>query len=150
VQHDGGVPGYRSRLILVPARQFAIALLANADAAYSLLNEVTAWALNAYLGLAAPEVVPADLAAEQLAPYAGRYAAPGHAECEVQPVGGKLLLSFASPPGFRPFTVAFYAPDRAALVGSSGQVSLVDFLRQSDGAVGWVRNEGWLLARQPD
>jgi CubicO group peptidase (beta-lactamase class C family) len=150
VQHNGGVPGYQSRLILVPARQFAIALLANADASYSLLNEVTTWALDAYLGLTAPAIAPADLAAEQLAPYAGRYAAPGHLECEVQPVGGKLLLSFASQPGFRPFTVAFYAPDRAAWTGGPGEVSRVEFLRRPDGAIGWLRYSGRLLARQPD
>jgi CubicO group peptidase (beta-lactamase class C family) len=151
VQHDGGVPGYASTLILVPARQFAIALVANTDAAYYMLGEVATWALEAYLGLTTPAIMPAEVAAEQLAPYAGRYAAPGYVECEVQPAGGKLSLSFPlSPQLNRPFTAAFYAPDRAAWTGGPGEVSRIDFVRRPDGAIGWLRNSGRLLARQPD
>jgi hypothetical protein len=112
---------------------------------------VTTWALEAYLGLATPAIVPAEVAPEQLVPYAGRYAVPGFLEIEIRPAGGKLAVSFirSLAPGV-PFTMALYSPDRAAWMGGPGEVSRIDFLRRPDGSVGWVRYRGRLHARQPD
>jgi CubicO group peptidase (beta-lactamase class C family) len=73
VSHGGSTNGQQAELLLVPERDFALAMLTNAHAGIQLMSELGNWIIATYLGLTAPQEEPLDLSAEELAPYAGSY-----------------------------------------------------------------------------
>ena len=150
VAHGGDTAGQHTTFLLVPERRFALVVLTNADTGIPLAGEVEAWALHRFLGLADPPPAPAPLPAAQLPPYAGRYAMPG-VELEVGPGDGVLLVwqlqDGAPAPGGPRVRFAFYGEDRVVGVDESFRGLRCDFLRRSDGTVGWLRLGGRLLVR---
>jgi CubicO group peptidase (beta-lactamase class C family) len=150
VFHDGATNGQRSALLLVPARRFALVILTNADTGARLASEVAAWALRRFLGLAGVPPVPAPLPADRLAPYVGRYASPA-LELRVGAGDGVVLLQGLQGgeplPGLPQFRFGFYGEDRAVALDEFAGGTRCDFLRHPDGAVGWLRLGGRLLAR---
>lgn len=73
VRHGGTTNGQLSAFVLVPERDFAIAVLTNADTGGQLHQEMVRWALETCLGVAEPDPEPLSLTEAELAPYAGRY-----------------------------------------------------------------------------
>jgi len=74
VEHGGSTTGQYSGFKIVPARGFAVISLTNAEPNGTLFNHrVSAWALETYLGLVEPELIPEARSAEALAEYAGTY-----------------------------------------------------------------------------
>lgn len=73
VSHGGSTNGFQAQLVLVPERQFAIAILTNSDRGASAHREIQRWALKHYLGLEKPEPERITLSDEALAKFAGRY-----------------------------------------------------------------------------
>jgi CubicO group peptidase (beta-lactamase class C family) len=74
VGHDGNTNGHQSQLKLVPDRDFAVAILTNANPnGYHLNQEMAKWALEEFLGIVQPEPETVRLTDEQLAEYAGDY-----------------------------------------------------------------------------
>ena len=73
VGHGGATNGQMAAFEMVPDRDFAIAVLTNADKGSALHHELVKWAREAYLGIADPEDVPLDLSTQELAAYAGRF-----------------------------------------------------------------------------
>jgi CubicO group peptidase (beta-lactamase class C family) len=126
VTHTGGLPGYVSRVTLVPGERLGIVVLTNQESG-AAFEAVTEAVLDAHLGAAGPEVdwleafreaaaarqakaeaqVARDLAARQagtrpslpLAGYAGVYRDAWYGEARVSGGGDGLVLDLTRTPG---------------------------------------------------
>ena len=133
-------------LTLVPEHDFALAILTNSILGERLTREVGRWILDEYLGIAVVDPVPTRVSNADLDEYAGLYRRP-MADVEVVIESGRLMLrrtlrqgvptrdSPLPPPG-RPVSYGLYSADR--IVQFDGP-SRAEFVRRSDGSVGWLR-----------
>lgn len=155
VSHGGGTYGQISRLILVPERDFVLAVVTNANSGSTAATNITRFALEHYLGIKSVDPEPQKKSAEELAAYAGSYTRPfmdvnvsekdGHLELEVV-----IKQSFPDPdtpppdPG-PPAEFGFYETDR--LISIDGPTR-ADFIRKADGSIGWLRLGSRIHVRQ--
>jgi CubicO group peptidase (beta-lactamase class C family) len=157
--HGGGTIGQISTFQFAPARTFALAILTNANRGGDLTLEVSKWALKHYLGIEEPARVPQPRTAEQLAQYAGRYAA-ALTLAELTVHDGQLILETRDsekvrefienpPPPPPPSPVVFYGEDK--IVATEGPLKdlTAEFLRAPDGEIVWARIGGRLYRREP-
>ena len=152
LRHGGGTNGQIANFIIVPQRQFAMAILTNCDAAGTLSFGLETAALEAYLGVKYPPANPLDLPEAQLAAYAGRYDAAmglreirleeGSLVLQVTPRGGFPTPDAPPPPPPPPMHIALYAEDRAVVLDGPFKDARAEFLRGSDGEIAWLRISG--------
>ena len=158
ISHGGGTMGQISLLALLPERQFAIAILTNADRGGEATHEISRWALKEYLGLGDPDPKPLESSTIELAPYVGRYSRP-FAEVELGLLGGKLVGqitykgSFPTkdtppPPSPPPMSITRCEPDRLLVLDGPFKNMRADVIRRPDGSIGWLRAGGRIHARQ--
>ncbi len=149
VRHGGGTVGQQTTFVMVPSRNFALAVLTNADRGSELHGEATNWLLHRYLGLEEPKPAILDATADQLAPYAGRYTAAMQ-DIELTVADSGFSLQRIPKGGFPNKEVtapAMPPPVRAALYGENLLICLDEpmkgtrgeFLRDPDGAIAWLR-----------
>ena len=157
VMHGGATNGQLSAFVLVPERQFALTVLTNANRGRELNAEITAWALQHYLGLAEPEATPLTLSTAALAEYAGHYQA-ALSKIDLSLSEGTLWLQSIpqggfpkpdSPPGPTPPPVrlAFSAEDRVIGLDPPFTNQRGEFLRDEAGRIVWFRFGGRIHAR---
>lgn len=149
VMHGGATNGQMSILVMVPARGFALTVLTNADTGGHLHDAVVEWALDNYLGLAAPTTTYITVNAGELAEYAGLYTARlSHLELYTYedglmaqdiPQGGFPDIDSPASPAPPPSRVAFYAPDRIIALDPPLINMKAEFLRDKDGRILWLR-----------
>jgi CubicO group peptidase (beta-lactamase class C family) len=155
-QHMGDWPGQHAGLMFVPARDFAMIALTNAELGPALTSElfVDDWALERFAGLHNPPAILRSLATAQLTPYEGEYWAqaidppPGDAEETVitmRAADGRLRVVMKAGATLE-FDLGFYRDDAVLLLSTSGQPtpSRNDFVRGADGRVAWFRFGGRL------
>jgi CubicO group peptidase (beta-lactamase class C family) len=157
--HGGDTLGQHTEFVAIPAQDFALVVLTNAQSGGSpaavaaldaALAQVPALApLAGQIGLAHALLLPGDaptvdLPPGQVAEYAGRYADPGGANIFAQTDGGLELTiekivepgawlpAIAAPPA-PPSPVRFLATDVAIANGLR-----LPFVRDAEGRVGWV------------
>ncbi len=163
VTHNGSTSGQQAILAMVPERQFAVALLTNmVPGGGNLHYEVATWALQEFAGLSTPLPATEPLPDSELAEYAGRYGfeaeipggGGGAQEVTVEVEGGGLsvtvrggeTLSDLSPPS-PPARLDFFRED-GALVTANGRTSMgANFVRDADGAVGWMQFAARIVPR---
>jgi hypothetical protein len=74
VGHGGDTIGQHAEFVMVPEKDFAVAVLTNCDTIGSQLKEeIVKWTLEAYIGVIDRDPEPVVLAADALAAYVGRY-----------------------------------------------------------------------------
>ncbi|MGI8691260.1 MAG: serine hydrolase domain-containing protein [Thermomicrobiales bacterium] len=149
VRHGGGTVGQQTTFVFVPSRNFALAVLTNADRGSELHGEATKWILKKYLGLEDPEPAILAATAEQLAPYAGRYtSALSDLELTVRdsgfrlqriPKGGFPNKEQPAPPLPPSVRAALYDENLLIVRDEPMQGTRGEFLRDSDGAIAWLR-----------
>jgi CubicO group peptidase (beta-lactamase class C family) len=76
LEHGGGTNGQISQLAVVPQRAFAFAMTTNCNRGGQVTKDAMKQALQAFLGISAPETQPVDPAGVDLSQYAGRYTRP--------------------------------------------------------------------------
>lgn len=160
--HGGTLGGHILLLELVPERNFAIAVLTNSNAGWRLNQDVEREALKSYLGAmyaqnqaishrglveTLPTVQP--LARQpDLTPYIGTYARPSNTVV-VRAEGGKLFVqdrpNNGQPGPERP--VAFYGPDQVVVLDGNDRGQSIEFVRDAQGRVNWVRVVGRVAVR---
>jgi hypothetical protein len=160
--HGGTLGGHILLLEIAPERDFAIAILTNANSGWRLIQDVERAALRAYLdasfavnqaishrGLVEtlPNVKP--LAAQpDPQPYLGRYLRPVNS-VTVRAEAGRLLVQVipnsGNPQAAMP--VAFYGPDRAVVTEGTDQGQSVEFIRDEKGEINWIRITGRVARR---
>lgn len=159
----GTAGGHILVLSIVPERNFAIGILTNAQSGWRLIQDVEREALRAYHGIVygrnqaiahrglvetLPNVEP--LAAQpDLTPYVGRYQRPMNA-VDVRVENGRLLVQELPNSGeARPaMPIAFFGPDRAVVTDGNDRGQSIEFVRDSGGAVRWVRVVGRVAVKQ--
>ena len=153
VRHGGSTFGQRATLLLVPSRSFAIAVLTNADRGEALTARVTRWALEHYLQLVDPPLVPLVRSADELAQYAGRYvgalgdvvATVSEGQLTLQPVPTGAEPELADT---LPATAGFIGEDRFVVLGDPDDTRRGEFLRGTPGTIAWLRFHGRLYGRE--
>ncbi len=155
VYHGGGTKGQISRLVLVPERQFALAMVTNADRGGRVIDEAYRWCMREYLGVEPNIPQPqtaleqGNVAVETLHEYVGRYERPMN-NAEIALDGDALTLSITYKAGFPTEDVPPPPPvgpsrcvpceaDRLLVLEGPLKESTLDFLRRKDGSVGWLR-----------
>ena len=73
ISHGGATMGFRANLMVVPDKDFAIAILTNGDAGSRAIQEIEAWALKHYLEFERPTPSRVKRTGKQLAELAGTY-----------------------------------------------------------------------------
>ncbi|MFN2116348.1 MAG: serine hydrolase domain-containing protein [Candidatus Promineifilaceae bacterium] len=149
VSHSGGTKGQISRLVLVPERDFAVAIFTNSESGGQVTRAVVRKALQLYLGieLNVPEAV--EVPEEELAAFAGNYNRP-YADIFLGMLGGRLVGRMVEKMGFPdkdippqaappPFTVGLVEEDRLMVLDGPMKSSLIDVIRKEDGSIGWLR-----------
>jgi hypothetical protein len=160
--HGGTLGGHILLLELAPERNFAIAILTNANVGWRLIQDVEREALSSYLGAkyalnqaiahrglveTLPSVEP--LARQpDLAPYVGTYARPTNTVV-VRAEGTKLFVqdrpNSGQPSAEMP--VSFFGPDRAVVIDGAERGQTIEFVRDAGGRVNWVRVVGRVAVR---
>jgi len=161
--HGGTLGGHILLLELVPERNFAIAILTNANTGWRLIQDVEREALKSYLGATyAPnqaiahrglvETLPTvqPLAKQpDPAPYLGTYVRPSNSYV-VRAEGGKVIVQDRSNSGSpREYPVAFYGPDRVEVTEGPDSGQSIEFVRDDSGRVNWIRIVGRVAVRSP-
>ena len=161
--HGGTLGGHILLLEIVPERNFAIAILTNANTGWRLIQDVEREALKSYVGATyAPnqaiahrglvETLPsAQPLARQpdLTQYVGTYARPNNSYV-VRSEGGKLIVQDRQNSGGgtpREFPIAFFGPDRAVVTDGPDRGQSIEFVRDDTGRVGWIRVVGRVALR---
>jgi CubicO group peptidase (beta-lactamase class C family) len=162
--HGGTLGGHILLLEIVPERNFAIAILTNANTGWRLIQDVEREALTSYLGvsyaanqgIAHRGLVETIPAAEPLAqqpdpaPYLGTYARP-NTSYVVRTEGGRLIVQDRPNSGGTPrdYPVAFYGPDRVIVTEGADRGQSIEFVRDPGDRVMWIRFVGRTAVRTP-
>ena len=162
--HGGTLGGHILLLEIVPERNFAIAILTNANTGWRLIQDVEREALQTYLGatyarnqaIAHRGLVETLPSAQPLspqpdpAPYLGTYARPTNSYV-VRTDGGKLIVQDrpSSGGGGREWPVAFYGPDRVVVTEGADRGQSIEFVRDDNARVQWIRVVGRVAMRTP-
>jgi len=158
VKHGGATNGQLSAFELIPGRRFAVTVLTNADAGREARQTIADRCQAHFLGFDKP--VPAALpdAPANLDQYAGRFEATLE-HLTVRVAGRGLEIEGTPPPRFvvDPALVPFRLPvaklrftgvDRAAVLDGPRRGERVEFLRDANGRIEWLRWDGRLARRR--
>ena len=160
--HGGTLGGHVLLLEIVPERNFAIGILTNSNSGWRLIQDVERAALKAYLNVTFStnqaiahrglvETLPAvePLARQpDLLPYAGTYERPMN--LVIVRAGKERLTVQVQPREGKPqqeMPVAFYGPDRAVVTDGPDRGQSIEFVRDAEGRVKWIRVVGRVAVR---
>ncbi len=161
--HGGTLSGHILLLELVPERNFAIAILTNSNVGWRVIQDVERKALESYLGATyalnqgiahrglvetLPNVQPLAKQPDP-APYLGTYLRPSNSVV-VRSEGGKVIVQEHQNSGRAgaDMPIAFFGPDRAVITDGTDKGQTIEFVRDSVGAVKWVRVVGRVAVRR--
>ncbi len=158
VSHGGATTGQIAQLVMVPARNFALVILTNANRGREVTRDLTNWALEHYLGIRQTAPQLQQLNTEALQPYIGYYAAQ-LTDVEVTSADGGLILQVIpkggfpdknSPPGPKPAPspATFFGEDRIVITEGASKDAKCEFLRDAQGTIAWLRVGGRVHRRQ--
>lgn len=151
--HGGTLGGHCLHLQLVPERNLAFSILTNHTDGWRLIQDVERATLQTYEGLSlAPNQAighrgvneamtgHATPLAKQpsLEAYIGTYRRPPIGTVEVREEDGKLVVVNGS----NNTTIVFYGPDIAYAIAGSYTGMPMEFIRNPNGSVGWIRVNG--------
>src|SRR5262249_14883145 len=161
--HGGTLAAHILLLEIVPERNFAIAILTNADSGWRLIQDVEREALRSYLGatyaptqaIAHRGLVETLPSAQPLstqpdpAAYVGTYTRPRNTYV-VRADAGKLVVQDRSNPNrSTEWPVAFFGPDRAVITGGADRGQSIEVVRDDSGRVNWIPLVGPVALPQP-
>lgn len=150
VEHGGATNGFMARLILIPERQYAIAVLTNGDHGASLHGAVTARALERRFGIKAPAPARVTLPEDLLGRFTGVYR-HGLADVTITLEDGRLTMARITHNPFNddsrdlgsyrlsPLSDTLFVVDDGDLEGGIGELIL-----NRDGSVRFLRFGGRL------
>jgi CubicO group peptidase (beta-lactamase class C family) len=150
----GGTLGHCLLLELVPERNLVLAILTNHSDGWRLIQDVERAALKTLEGVSLDpgqaighrgvnETMPdVPIMAKQPdpAPYLGVYKRPPSGMNTVSVRDGQLMVDSSA--------IAFYAPDRAVVTSGNQRGNPVEFIRDSAGAIRWVRVVGRIARKE--
>ncbi|MBV8691742.1 MAG: beta-lactamase family protein [Actinobacteria bacterium] len=153
VKHGGSINGHMSEFLMVPERGFAITILTNGSRGHELGTTVLNWALTELVGVTRPEPATRPFTAREADLYTGRYSMT-LANLRLAQTSNGMVLTYeldpkvleeapeaaaALPP---PMPVAMVGKDRAVVTGDFIKGSRLEFIRNGDSDVEWMRFGG--------
>lgn len=156
IGHGGSTVGQEALLTIAPDENFAMVVLTNSFRGGRLGQEVTRVALKEYLEV--EESDPTPMASQPaLQPFLARYSRP-FADVVISSESDRLLMQVIAKKGFPnakapvpppgpKVPIAFYAKDRAIVTDGAQKGARLDFIRNRDGSIGWVRVGGRIHRR---
>jgi CubicO group peptidase (beta-lactamase class C family) len=152
VEHGGSTNGFQAKLVLVPSRSFAIAILTNSSRGSVLNEHLRVWALDHYLGLRKELPTPRRLSDDELGRFAGRYELTNDGTITLTIRDGGLIRNMTLTKLLEGKTEHFpedrleSTGEREFIVVSEGETKdeRVDFILGEDGAPRFVRMGGRL------
>jgi CubicO group peptidase (beta-lactamase class C family) len=160
--HGGTLNGHILLLEIVPERNFAIAILTNSNVGWRLIQDVEREALRSYLGATyarnqaiahrglvetLPNVEPLSTQPDPKQ-YLGMYARPSNSVI-VRAEENRVIVQERQNSGRlgAEMPIAFFGPDRAVVTDGTERGQSIEFVRDSAGAVKWVRVVGRVAVR---
>jgi CubicO group peptidase (beta-lactamase class C family) len=152
--HGGTLGGHVLLLEIVPERNFAIAILTNSSAGWRLIQDVERDALRSYLGATyavnqaiahrglvetLPSLQPVERQPD-FSSYVGTYRRPSNSYV-VRADSGRLLVDNR--------LVTFYGPDRVVVLDGPDAGQSMEFIRDAQGRVMWLRVVGRAAVKTP-
>jgi len=158
VGHGGATTGQIAQLVMVPAQNFALVILTNANRGREVTRDLTNWALDHYLGLQQPPLQLQQLDAAALQPYVGYYTAQ-LTDVEVSSAASGLVLQVIPKGGFpdkdslpgpkpAPSPATFFAQDNVVITAGASKDAKCEFLRDAEGTIAWLRVGGRVHRRR--
>jgi CubicO group peptidase (beta-lactamase class C family) len=155
VEHGGSLNGFEVKLKVVPARQFAVAILTNSGRGGVLGDRVAERAFEHVLGLRAPKPEPISIPDDALVSVAGRYRGQDGEEVSFSVKDGGLgrVIKDTDPINHReqtfPLNLLKPLSEREFVVVTQdeNEGSIVDFIDGDDGAIRFLRMDGRLYDR---
>jgi CubicO group peptidase (beta-lactamase class C family) len=149
VSHGGATVGQIALLLLVPERQFAVAILTNSGSGRQVTRDVSRAALKEFLDVTITDPPERPVEPSELEALVGLYSRP-YADLEVAHKDGRLLVTYRAKAGFPdqstpvpppgpPDSYGFYKKDGLIALEGPSKGSRGEVLRRSDGSVGWIR-----------
>ncbi len=162
--HGGTLSGHNLLLEIVPERNFAISILTNSNVGWRVIQDVEREALRLYLGatyaknqaIAHRGVVETLPNVEPLAKqpdasqYVGTYARPTNTVV-VRAEGSRVFVQDRPNSGraAAEMPIAFFGPDRAVVTDGTERGQSIEFVRDTNARVMWVRVVGRVAVRIP-
>lgn len=150
IGHGGTTNGFNAHLDLVPDKNFAICVLTNSARGAAAYGQIIKWALEHYCGLKDTDPEPIELPAEELEQYAGNYSQP-LADITVSVDGGTIRIDAVAKSALAdkeedtpqpPVHAAPVGDDRFIITEGARKGGLVDFIRNQDGSIRFIRYGG--------
>jgi CubicO group peptidase (beta-lactamase class C family) len=154
--HQGAAIGQQGVLMLAPERRFAIAVQTNSGRGGLLHQAVTKWAMRTYVGVEEPAPQRVALPAERRDELVARYSAAlsdvelgagSNGEIVYRSISHNLLGVRPAPSDPPPSPVAFTGEDRFVCLEGPLKDLRGEVLRDSSGAVRWIRAGGRVFRR---
>jgi hypothetical protein len=125
VGHGGNTSGQQSAFEMVPERDFAIAVLTNADPnGYQTHQQMVNWALESYLGISRHDPDPLKLSEQELAQFVGTFETIAVIlDIFVEDEGLKIKMKSKNPSGaedYPPFPLAVVSGSVPRVVVTEG------------------------------
>jgi CubicO group peptidase (beta-lactamase class C family) len=150
IGHGGSTNGFNAHLDIVPDQNFAMCVLTNSGRGAAAYGEVIKWALEHYCGLKDTDPEPVELSADELQQFAGKYSQP-LADITVSVDGGTIRLDAVAKSALSdtdedkpqpPVHAAPVGDDRFVITEGARAGGLVDFIRNQDGSIRFIRYGG--------
>jgi hypothetical protein len=150
--HGGATHGQQAYLFFIPERDFALAILTNADQGGIITANALGWALELYFGVKAKMPKPIEVSSMERKELAGRYKIG--VECFDLKVKGKDLImqniplgGFPTPdtppgPALPPIRLAFFEKDLLVGLDEPYKGAIADVIRDDQGRVEFFRVGG--------
>jgi hypothetical protein len=157
VKHGGATNGHLSSFELFPDRGYACTVLTNSDTGREARDTIAAACRKHFLGLEPDPPVPLSALGSPLSDYEGTYratlatvgiAADGEALVATDTTPERQFAERAHRPlPSTPARLMFVSTDRAIVLNGPRAGERVEFLRDSTGALEWMRWDGRLARR---
>ena len=151
LSHGGTTLGQQSDFWVSPDRRVGFIAMTNASSGHALNRQLSEWVKREVLGLSAPELGSHQHGEADLADFAGVYLVVGQPyTLSAGAQEGALVLTMPDPSagGTRDLHTRFIEPDRAVIVGGDYAGLGVEFLRNAEGAVDFMRFGGRIYPRE--
>ena len=151
ISHGGTTMGHQSDFWVSPDRQVGFIAMTNASSGHLLNRKLSEWVKREVLGLSAPTRDPLSLNVAELTGLSGTYLIPGQPlQITSQVENGQLTFSVPDSASGEPTTAPLQviAPDRALITGGEMEGFGVEFLRDREGEIDFIRFSGRLFPRE--
>jgi len=159
VSHGGSTNGQKAAFWMVPEKQFALNVFTNQDKGGALHGEVSEWVREHFLGVKAEKPIPQAFPSEELAEYTASFVMGGIEDVfhftpddggllMTQEMGDYSAITDVPPEPEPPSHCRSFKTDRFVFTEEPMKDSIVEFLRDEQGQIAWIRMGGRVLRRK--